>query len=66
MSKVPDLCREIAASDPVAIVGNMLGVEIPEGREDACALIVEALDGAAFGELVKAVGMYLYESEGVV
>ena len=63
MSKVHDLCRTIAASDPAAIVGSMLGVGIPEGREDACALIVEALADVAPGEFVKAVGMYLYESE---
>lgn len=63
MSRVTDLCRTIAASDPAAIVGSMLGVEIPEGREDACALILEALADVAPGVFVKAVGMYLYESE---
>lgn len=63
MSKISDLCRTIAASDPAAIVGSMLGVEVPEGHSDVCALIVEALADAAPGEFVKAVGMYLYESE---
>lgn len=63
MSKVIDLCKTIAASDPAALVGSMLGVTVPQGHDDACALIVEALSDAAPGELVKAVGMYLYESE---
>ena len=63
MFKVVVLFKTIAASDPAGLVGSMLGVSIPEGHEDACALIVEALSDAAPGELVKAVGMYLYESE---
>lgn len=63
MSKVFELCRTIAAHDPEAVVGSMLGVEIPEGHGDACALIVEALADAAPGEFVKVVGAYLYESE---
>lgn len=63
MNKIFVLCRTIAAADPAGIVGNMLGVMIPEGHEDACSLIVEALADAAPGEFSKAVGMYLYEAE---
>ena len=63
MSQIVDLCRTIAANDPAGFVGSMLGVMIPEGHSDACALIVEALADAAPGEFSKAVGMYLYEAE---
>lgn len=63
MSKVCDMCRTIAANDPAAVVGSMLGVEIPEGREDVCALIIEALADAAPLEFVREIGRYLYESE---
>ena len=63
MQKVLDLCRTIAENDPDGLVGSMLGVMIPEGHSDACALIVEALADAAPGEFSKAVGMYLYEAE---
>lgn len=63
MVKILDLCRTIAAADPAGIVGSMLGVMIPEGHDDACALIVEALADAAPGEFSKAVGMYLCEAE---
>lgn len=60
-----DLCRTVAASDERAFVGALLGTKIPDGREEECTMIVEALAQSAPSYFIKSVGMYLYENPEV-